>query len=132
MTEEGIQDLEEMIAACEQLEQLMPLWRDISSVWTMPVIHALAVVERIRFNELKKWARPISATSLTERLRTFERRGFVQRKQYPEIPPRVEYSLTERGRELWGSFDRLTKLGMGWLKEDAEVAVQRIVAEAKL
>ncbi len=126
MTKEGIQDLEEMSAACEQL---MPLWRDISSLWTMPVIHTLAAVERIRFNELKKWAHPISATSLTERLRTFERRGFVQRKQYPEIPPRVEYSLTERGRELWGSFDELTRLGLKWIGEDAQVAIDRVTSE---
>ncbi len=127
MIEESVQDLEEMFAACEQL---MPLWRDISSIWTMPVLHVLAGAKTIRFNELKKWARPISATSLTERLRTFERRGFVQRTQYPEIPPRVEYSLTERGWDLWDSFDELTRRGLKWLEEDAQVAIERVTPEA--
>ncbi len=75
-------------------------WNDISKVWTLPVIHALGLRAPARFNELKRRITGISATSLTERLTELERRGIVQRKVYPDTPPKVEYSLTKKGWEL--------------------------------
>lgn len=75
-------------------------WNEISKVWTLPVIHAMALKEPARFNALKRRIDGISATSLTERLTELEKLGIVQRKVYPETPPRVEYSLTKKGWEL--------------------------------
>ena len=75
-------------------------WNDLSKVWTMPVIHALGLKEPVRFNELKRRIDGINATSLTERLAELERRNIIQRKVYPETPPKVEYSLTKKGWEL--------------------------------
>jgi DNA-binding HxlR family transcriptional regulator len=75
-------------------------WNELTKVWTLPVIHALGLQEPARFNELKRRITGISATSLSERLTELERLGVIQRKVYPETPPRVEYSLTEKGAEL--------------------------------
>lgn len=102
----------------------MPWWEDLTSVWTMPVIHALGAVEKLRFNEIKQLAHGISATSLTERLRTFERMGVVERRAYAEIPPRVEYSLTARGRDLFRVLQDLTDLAKEWVAADAEASVE--------
>ena len=75
-------------------------WNSLTKVWTLPVIYSLGLKEPARFNELKRRTQGISATSLTERLSELERQGVVQRKVYPDSPPRVEYSLTKKGWEL--------------------------------
>jgi DNA-binding HxlR family transcriptional regulator len=66
----------------------------------LPVIHSLGLKEPARFNELKRRTAGISATSLTERLVELEKEGIVERKVFPDSPPRVEYSLTKKGWEL--------------------------------
>ncbi|MDV3278548.1 MAG: helix-turn-helix transcriptional regulator [Nitrososphaerales archaeon] len=75
-------------------------WNELTRTWTLPTIHALGLKEPARFNELKRRIEGISATSLAERLTQMEKIGVVQRKIYPDKPPRVEYSLTVKGHEL--------------------------------
>ncbi len=64
------------------------------------MIHALGLQQPARFNELKRRIERISATSLAERLSELEKEGVVQRRVLPETPPRVEYSLTSKGKDL--------------------------------
>ena len=63
-----------------------------------------------RFNELQ---RSLGATqkSLTDALRSLEEDGLVARKVYPEIPPKVEYSMTELGKSLWPTIEAMKKFG---------------------
>jgi len=75
-------------------------WNELTRTWTLPTIHSLGLQEPARFNELKRRIGGISATSLAERLTQLEKFGIVQRKVFPETPPRVEYSLTVKGHEL--------------------------------
>jgi DNA-binding HxlR family transcriptional regulator len=70
--------------------------------------------EPSRFNELKKKIGGISATSLSERLTELEARGVVKRSVYPESPPRVEYSLTDKGKELQRLLCRLADWVVKW------------------
>src|SRR5213593_5251983 len=87
----------------EQTEECLLVhsaWNDLTKVWTLPVIHALGLKEPARFNELKRRIQGISATSLAERLNELDQRKIIERKVYPETPPRVEYSLTKKGMEL--------------------------------
>jgi DNA-binding HxlR family transcriptional regulator len=81
------------------------------------VIHALGLGNPARFNELKKRLGTISATSLTERLKELEQRGIVERRVYPESPPRVEYSLTKKGRELHVLLLQLADWVVKWNKK---------------
>ncbi len=96
-------------------------WNDLLKAWTLPVIHALGLGDPARFNELKKRLVEISATSLAERLKELEQRGIVQRRVYPETPPRVEYSLTKKGRELQVLLLRLADWVVRWNKKPAVI-----------
>lgn len=91
-------------------------WNALSRAWTLPVIHTLGLYQPSRFNELRRRILGISATSLTERLSELEQRGIVARKVYPETPPRVEYSLTEKGWELHSLLRQIAEWVVRWEK----------------
>ena len=97
-------------------------WNDLTKVWTLPVIHALGLKEPARFNELKRRIQGISATSLAERLNELDQRKIIERKVYPETPPRVEYSLTKKGMELRALLGDLAEWVKKWDNQDIEGA----------
>ncbi len=72
----------------------------VSDKWSMTLIIALGKTEKLRFNELKKTIEGISQRMLTVTLRALEEDGFITRKIFAEVPPRVEYQLTDLGRSL--------------------------------
>jgi DNA-binding HxlR family transcriptional regulator len=76
-------------------------WNEITRTWTLPTIHALGLQHPARFNELRRRIKGVSATSLAERLSQLEKFGVVQRKVYAEAHPRIEYSLTVKGQEVY-------------------------------
>ena len=75
-------------------------WKLLGKRWSLLILKNLNAKESIRFNELKRVISGISSTVLADRLLELEREGLVTKKIYPEIPPRVEYSLTSRAKEL--------------------------------
>lgn len=79
--------------------------------WTSRVIFYLLKNDHMRFGELKKSIPMITNTMLTATLRELELKGIVSRIQYNEIPPHVEYSLTENGNALLPVFYELGKWG---------------------
>ena len=101
----------------EECRLLHSAWNDLAKVWTLPVIHALGLKQPARFNELKRRIHKISATSLAERLTELEQRKIVERKVYPETPPRVEYGLTKKGHELLEILDGLAQWVIKWDKQ---------------
>ena len=78
--------------------------KDIMAVvmdkWSLFVIYNLAYYEILRFGELKSNIRGISARMLSVTLKKLENHQIVQRKVYAEVPPKVEYGLTEFGKDL--------------------------------
>ncbi len=97
-------------------------WNDLTKVWTLPVIHALGLKQPARFNDLKRRIAGISATSLAERLTQLEQRKIVERKVYPETPPRVEYALTRKGVELQNWLGYLAEWVKKWDRPGATTA----------
>lgn len=77
--------------------------------WSMLVIMTLGKRGTMRFNQLTNAIGDISQKMLTVTLRTLEADGLVSRRIYPEIPPRVEYSLTPMGMELLPHIESLTQ-----------------------
>src|SRR5881409_3503298 len=106
----------------EQTEECLLVhsaWNDLTKVWTLPVIHALGLKQPARFNELKRRIVGISATSLADRLTELEKRKIIERKVYPETPPRVEYALTRKGLELHELLGQLGEWVRRWDKPRA-------------
>lgn len=82
----------------------------IGSKWKSVILFRLSESTK-RFNELGRLLPRITPRMLTQQLRELERDGLVNRKVYAEVPPRVEYSLTETGRTLRPVLDALMKWG---------------------
>ena len=88
----------------------------IQGKYKMFILYALMGFKVVRFNELKKYIKTISYKTLSTTLKELEADGLVHREEYPQIPPKVEYSLTERGQSLipmvdsmcdWGAKNRI-------------------------
>lgn len=89
----------------------------ISGKWRTHIIYELCKNKTCRFGELKKALPKITNTMLTSTLRDLEQYGIVHREQFNEIPPRVEYSLTEKGKAMLPIFCELAKWGENYLRE---------------
>ncbi|HEV3229974.1 MAG TPA: helix-turn-helix domain-containing protein [Solirubrobacteraceae bacterium] len=85
--------------------------------WTLLLIRDLAE-GRTRFCELERSLAGISPRTLSLRLRALEEEGIVERHTYPEVPPRVDYALTEKGRALLPIIDDMRAYGTRWLAVD--------------
>ena len=72
----------------------------IGGKWRLPIIWAIYKNKTMRYNQLKREIQGITNMMLTQSLRELESYGIVSRKQFMEIPPRVEYSLTDNGENL--------------------------------
>jgi DNA-binding HxlR family transcriptional regulator len=92
--------------------------------WTLLLIRDLAE-GRSRFCELERSLQGISPRTLSLRLRALEDEGIVERHTYPEVPPRVEYALTEKGLALLPIIDDMREYGNRWL--GAECSAEAVV-----
>jgi DNA-binding HxlR family transcriptional regulator len=100
-----------------QLEQTCPVCQTaeiISGKWTLLIIRDLAEGS-CRFCELERSLEGISPRTLSLRLRSLEAEGVIQRRTYAEVPPRVEYCLTPKGRALVPMIDHMRRYGQQWL-----------------
>jgi len=86
----------------------------ISGKWTLLIIRDLASGVK-RFNQLERSLHGISPKTLSERLRSLEEEGIIFRRTFAEVPPRVEYSLTEKGRDLVVLIESMRNYGERWL-----------------
>lgn len=84
----------------------------IGSKWTFLIIRDLLIDGTIRFGDLLRSLEGISPKTLSLRLRELEKFGLVNRIVYPQIPPKVEYELTEKGKNLESIFIELKKWGL--------------------
>ena len=97
--------------------------------WTLLVIRDLAE-GRARFCELERSLEGISPRTLSLRLRALEEAGIVARRTFPEVPPRVEYALTEKGRALVPLVESMRVYGREWLNEDGSCVERPEAASA--
>ncbi len=79
----------------------------ISGKYKMVILYCLMEFEVVRYNELKRYIGTISHKTLSLSLKELERDGLIHREEYPQIPPKVEYSLTDRGQSLMKILDQL-------------------------
>lgn len=90
--------------------------KHIGGMWKMPILWRLK--DRIyRYGELKKDIPHISDKMLSSQLRELEETGLIERTIYPEIPPRVEYSITEKGEKAIPVIEVIIKYGYDLMKD---------------
>lgn len=83
----------------------------IQGKYKMYILYTLMGYGVVRFNEMKKYIREISYKTLSSTLKELEADKLVHREEYPQIPPKVEYSLTERGKSLMPILDEMCEWG---------------------
>jgi DNA-binding HxlR family transcriptional regulator len=89
----------------------------LDSKWSILILRELFVGDR-RTNDFLAALPGISTKTLTQRLRELEQHQLVHRQSYAEVPPRVVYSLTEKGRELQPIMAALHQVGQTWLEQE--------------
>ncbi len=94
----------------------------ISGKWTLLIIRDLAD-SSLRFCELERSLSGISPRTLSLRLRALEENRIVERRTYPEVPPRVEYALTEKGKALVPLIEDMRAYGRRWIPRDERAPV---------
>ena len=99
---------------------IAPVVDIVFSRWTTPILWQLNAHGRQRFNDLRDLVEGITAKVLTQRLRQLERDGLVTRTMHAEIPPRVEYEITDLGRSLAPVFAALVNWSADNLTEVAQ------------
>ena len=89
----------------------------ISGKHKMVILYCLMEFQVVRFNELKRYLKTISDKTLSTSLKELEADRLIVRTEYPQIPPKVEYSLSQRGKSLMAVLDQLCVRGMeNWLE----------------
>ncbi|EOS76288.1 MAG: helix-turn-helix domain-containing protein [Lachnospiraceae bacterium] len=79
----------------------------ISGKHKMVILYCLMEFDVVRFNELRRYLKNVSDKTLSNNLKELEADQLIIRKEYPQIPPKVEYSLSDRGRSLMTVLDQL-------------------------
>jgi DNA-binding HxlR family transcriptional regulator len=94
------------VTAAQGVEQAL---RMLEGRWKLLILFQLFGGKVLRFSDLERAIPTVTQKMLAQQLRQMERDGIVQRKSYPQIPPRVEYSLTDWGQSLCPALDALLK-----------------------
>lgn len=79
----------------------------ISGKYKMVILYCLMEFKIVRYNELKRYIRSISHKTLSNALKDLEKDKLILRHEYPQIPPKVEYSLSDKGKSLMQILDQL-------------------------
>jgi DNA-binding HxlR family transcriptional regulator len=103
---------------CETKCPLIYALEIIGQKWKLPIMWYLFDNDFTRYNELKRKVKGITNMMLTKSLKELEEHNLIVRIQYETIPPKVEYSLTERGKKLLPALNELSKWGEEQLKLD--------------
>lgn len=85
--------------------------------WSLLVLLVINGKETVRFNELGRMIPDISTRMLSSTLKTLEADGLISRKVYPQVPPKVEYTLTDTGKSLIPLINQLTEWAMKNMKQ---------------
>lgn len=83
----------------------------INGKWKLLIIYNLSNNGVVRYNELKRMTGNITYKTLSSTLKEMIADGIVHREEYPQIPPKVEYSLTEKGKSLWPIIQTMCQWG---------------------
>ena len=121
--EEYLQNIRQGIVTKDGRCPVTPLLLMLQGRWKSQLMYEMCIYDTVRFGQLKKDLPGVTHTMLTKALRELEEDGLISREQFNEIPPHVEYSLTEMGRGLLPVFYAIMNWGFEYedqLYENAE------------
>lgn len=95
----------------------------IGGKWKMLLLYIIAEYQPIRYNELQRKVGKITYKTLSVQLKELEADGLLTRKEYPQIPPKVEYSLSDKGVSLLPVLDAMCYWGQEHVPQDFEYTV---------
>ena len=102
----------------------------ISGKHKMVILYCLMEYEPVRFNEMKRYLGTITDKTLSSNLKELEADRLIVRKEYPQIPPKVEYSLTDTGRSLMPILVAMREWGVRYLRgKDKELCCFTMTSE---
>lgn len=90
-------------------ERFEHVFKLLGGKWKLRIIYMLALHEVLRYGELKRLLHPVTHKMLAQQLKELENDQLILRKEYPQIPPKVEYALTPMGRDLEPVVQALTE-----------------------
>jgi DNA-binding HxlR family transcriptional regulator len=109
----------------EEKCEVVDIWAVLGKKWSLHILKNLSINGTVRFNAIKRLIPDISSTVLSDRLLELEREGLISKKIFPQIPIRVEYSLTIRAKELQPILYQLSNWVDKWqsnkIKNDLEL-----------
>jgi DNA-binding HxlR family transcriptional regulator len=112
----------------EEKCEVVDIWEILGRRWSLHILKNLSTNERVRFNELKRLVPQISSTVLSDRLLELEREGLISKKIFPQVPIKVEYSLTSMAKEFQPILHQLNKWADKWqshkIKNNNEVEAE--------
>lgn len=89
----------------------------LTGKWSLYIMHLLSQQPSVRFNELKReMPEEMTHTTLSRQLKTLEKEGLISRREYSQIPPRVEYSLSDIGKKFKVVLDALGEWGKEYIE----------------
>ena len=94
----------------------------VGGKWKMPIICMLASGRPTRYSSIKRKLVGVTNMMLSQSLKELEAAGIAHREQYNEVPPRVEYTLTDKGKSIIPPLMKLAEWGVGHMQEDRTCA----------
>lgn len=107
----GVAKMKKSTLAVERCKTVSTIQKILGGKWKIEIIYYIAFRDIHRFGELRRHIGDITESSLTKQLRELEADGFIARHDYKEVPPRVEYNLTDLGKSFIPVFEHMKQWG---------------------
>ena len=107
--------------ACSPIEMTLDV---VGGKWKPLIIYFLLKNEVMRFNQIQKAIPTATRRMITKHLRELEAHGIIHREVYAEVPPRVEYSLTDLGHTLMPVLDSMLEWGLRYIEDNPDIELR--------
>ncbi len=109
--EKGVAAMKKSTLAVERCRTISTIQKILGGKWKIEILYYIAFQDIHRFGALRRQIGEITESSLTKQLRELEADGFITRYDYKEVPPHVEYDLTELGKSFMPVFEHMKQWG---------------------
>lgn len=109
--QKGVTEMKKSTLSIERCKTVSTIQKILGGKWKIEIIYYIAFQDIHRFGQLRRHIGDITESSLTKQLRELEADGFISRYDYKEVPPHVEYNLTDLGKSFIPVFEHMKQWG---------------------